>query len=320
MSKIVFMGTPEFSVPALETLARASEHEVVAVYAQPDRPVGRGLRLTPPPVKARALELGLPVFQPERLTLPGELDRLKGFDADFFVVVAYGQILKQEALDVPKIAPVNIHASLLPRWRGAAPIQWSLLSGDAETGVTTMRMVKALDAGEMYLKSSAPISDTDTSQSLHDRLSKMGAELILPTLEGLAAGTLKGKPQDESRMTLAPKLAKEFERLDPRQDARALERRVRALNPWPGTSLEVASASGTARLKIRQARLANFESAKADSGLFLDGDRLILGCEGGGLEVLKVQQEGKPAVDAQAFVSGWKGRGQTFPIQLKSGA
>lgn len=195
------MGTPDFAVPALEAVSR--DFDVVGVYCQPDRPVGRGLELKVPPVKAKALELGLPVFQPEKLSLPGEFEKLAALKPDVIAVVAFGQILRQNVLDLPHLGCVNVHASLLPRWRGAAPIQWAILAGDAETGVCTQKMVLKLDAGDVLLSEKTPISAHETAQSLHDRLSQMGARSLVRTLECLASEGLQGAPQDESQVTLA---------------------------------------------------------------------------------------------------------------------
>src|SRR4051812_6098264 len=194
MLRVVFMGTPEFAVGALDAIHKA--YEVVGVYTQPDRPVGRGLGLRPSPVKTGALEKGLPIFQPEKLSLPGEFERLQAFKPDLIVVVAYGQILKRNVLELPRLGCVNIHSSLLPRWRGAAPIQWAILGGDTESGVTTMHLVEKLDAGDILLQAKTPISSEDTASSLHDRLAALGAELILPTLQGLADGSLRGRKQE----------------------------------------------------------------------------------------------------------------------------
>jgi methionyl-tRNA formyltransferase len=188
------MGTPDFAVPTLKKLI---EHaEVVAVYTQPDKPVGRGLQLQPSPVKKVAMEHGIAVFTPEKVSLPEEVEILKKYNADFFVIVAYGQILKLSVIETPKYGCINIHSSLLPRWRGAAPIHWALMSGDTETGITTMRIVPKLDAGDILLQAKTKISSHDTAESLHDRLSLMGAELIMPTLNGIVENTIKPIPQD----------------------------------------------------------------------------------------------------------------------------
>ena len=176
MLRVVFMGTPEFAVKALDGIAR--EHQVLGVYTQPDKPSGRGLGVTASAVKKRTLDLGLPVYQPEKLSLPGEFEKLAALKPDIIVVVAYGQILKKNVLELPRLGCINIHSSLLPRWRGAAPIQWAILGGDPESGVSTMRLVEKLDAGDVLMQAQTPISDADTAGSLHDRLAVMGAELI----------------------------------------------------------------------------------------------------------------------------------------------
>ncbi|MGZ3709786.1 MAG: methionyl-tRNA formyltransferase, partial [Bdellovibrionota bacterium] len=207
--RVVFMGTPEFAVGALDAVHRT--HEIVGVYTQPDRPVGRGLEMRASPVKARAVALGLPVSQPEKLSLPGEFEKLQALSPDVIVVVAYGQILRKNVLELPRLGCVNIHSSLLPRWRGAAPIQWAILGGDAESGVSTMHLVEKLDAGEVLLQARTPLAEHETAGTLHDRLAAMGAELIVPTLNGLAEGSLQGQVQDESKVTYASKLTKEME-------------------------------------------------------------------------------------------------------------
>jgi len=294
------MGTPEFAVPALEAVART--FDVVGVYCQPDRPVGRGLELKPPPVKAKALQLGIPVFQPEKLSQPGEFERLSELKPDVIAVVAFGQILRQRVLDLPRLGCVNVHSSLLPRWRGAAPIQWAILAGDGETGVCTQKMVFKLDAGEVLLCEKTTISSDETAQSLHDRLSQMGSGLLVRTLEGLAAGTLRGLPQDESQVTLAFKLTKEMEKLDPSKTLRELDCQIRALTPWPGTSVWIPE-----RLKIRRAR-PRPEVRTRPGKLFEAGGGLFLGASDGCLELVEVQPEGKKALSAAEFLNGFRGR------------
>jgi len=314
--RVVFMGTPEFAVPALDAL-RASRFEVLGVYTQPDKPVGRGLDLRASPVKIRALELGIPVFQPEKLSQAGELERLQLLVPDVIVIVAYGQILRKNVLELPRLGCVNIHSSLLPRWRGAAPIQWAILAGDRETGITTMKLVEKLDAGDILLQRATAISAEDTAGSLHDRLARMGAELIIPTLEGLAEGTLRPRAQEESAATYAAKLNKEMESLDPGVEAAVLERRVRALNPWPGTSLTV----GGQRLKVKRARLrADIGRDSSQRGkIFERAGMILLGTCEGALELLSLQWEGKKEVDAAGFLNGLRGRGQSLPIAVDSG-
>jgi methionyl-tRNA formyltransferase len=306
------MGTPEFAVSALEAVHSA--HEIVAVYTQPDRPVGRGLDVRASAVKAKAVELGLPVAQPEKLSLPGEFEKLQELRPDAIVVVAYGQILRRNVLDLPRLGCINIHSSLLPRWRGAAPIQWAILAGDAESGVTTMHLVEKLDAGNILLQARTPISPSDTAGALHDRLMRMGAELILPTLQGLAQGTLPGQVQDEAQVTYAAKLTKEMEILLPTESAVVLDRRVRALNPWPGTSLWIAGESGPLRLKVKRAA-PRADIQGTPGKIFEKAGMVLFGTASGSLELQAVQWDGKKEVDAMGFLNGLKGRGQCLPLE-----
>ena len=230
--KIVFAGTPDFSVPALDALL-TSGHDVIAVYTQPDRPAGRGRKLTASPVKARALEHGIPVHQPLSLKRPEEQERLAALAPDVMVVVAYGLLLPPAVLAIPRLGCVNIHASLLPRWRGAAPIQRAILAGDAETGVTLMQMEKGLDTGPMLATVRCPIGPDDTAETLHDRLAALGAGALVPTLERLDRGEITAEPQDDTQACYAAKLDKAEAVLDWRRPAVELERQVRAFNPWP---------------------------------------------------------------------------------------
>jgi methionyl-tRNA formyltransferase len=310
MLRVVFMGTPEFSVSALEKLHQ--KHSIVGVYTQPDKPTGRGLEVKFSPVKSKALELGLPVLQPEKLSAPGEFEKLSALKPDIIVVVAYGQILKRNVLDLPRLGCVNIHSSLLPRWRGAAPIQWAILKGDQKTGITTMRLVEKLDAGDILEQATTPISSEDTASSIHDRLSQMGAELILSTLEGLDQGTLKGIVQNESEVIYAAKLTKEMEWLDPEESAQNLDYRIRALNPWPGTSLNVGQ-----RLKIKQARVRSDISGPKGQ-IFERAGMILLGTQKGCLELQSLQWDGKKAVDPVGFLNGLQGRGASLPLDVKS--
>ncbi|MFZ9594475.1 MAG: methionyl-tRNA formyltransferase [Bdellovibrionia bacterium] len=306
MLRVVLMGTPEFAVPSLVEVAK--RHQVVAVYTQPDKPVGRGLEMKSSAVKVKALELGIPVFQPEKLSMEGEWERLAQLNPDVIVVVAYGQILRKNVLTLPRLGCINVHSSLLPRWRGAAPIQWSILAGDVQTGVTTMRLVEKLDAGDILLQKKTPITSEDTAETLHDRLALMGAELLIPTLEGLAQGTLKGIAQEESQVTYAAKLTKSMEVLDPNQSAEELARRVRALNPWPGTILNFQP-----RIKIKQAQ-AHPDLHGHVGQIYEKAGMLLLGTERGALQLLRLSWEGKKEVDASGFLNGLKGRGQKLPL------
>jgi methionyl-tRNA formyltransferase len=308
MARVVFMGTPEFAVPALQAIH--TKHEIACVYTQPDRSVGRGLQVKASPVKVEAIKLGLSIAQPEKLTLAGEFEKLEALKPDVIVIVAYGQILKKNVLELPPLGCVNIHSSLLPRWRGAAPIQWAILGGDRESGVSTMKLVEKLDAGAVYLEARTPISADDTAGSLHDRLMKMGAELILPTLAGLENGSLKGKEQDESQVTYAQKLTKEMEWLDTSRSARELDLRVRALNPWPGTSIWIDSQ----RLKVKRAK-PRADIQGRQGFVFEKAGMLLLGCSEGSLELEVVQWEGKKEIAPGAFLNGLHGRSQKLPLE-----
>ncbi len=313
--RIVFMGTPHFSLPALEKIH--ARHEIVAVYTQPDRPVGRGLEMKFSVVKERARALGLEVRQPEKLTAPGEYEKLAELRPDVIVVVAYGQILRQNVLDLPKVGCINIHSSLLPRWRGAAPIHHAVLAGDTVSGVTTMKMVRELDAGDIYEQIETKIGPRETVGSLHDRLSLLGGDLILTTIDGLAGGTLRGIQQDVTKVTIAHKLTKEMEGLDPSASAVELDRKVRALNPWPGTSFVLVLGEKTERIKVRQ---TEFHTTLASHPGRLEerAGMLIFGTAQGALEIVKLQPEGKKEMDASQFLNGLRGRGISLPLQVRS--
>ncbi len=238
--RIVFAGTPEFAVPSLSALLRA-DYPVVAVYTQPDRPAGRGRKLQASPIKRLALEHGLPVYQPPSLKTPESRDELANLRPELLVVAAYGLILPQTVLDLPALGCLNVHASLLPRWRGAAPIQRALLAGDRETGITIMRMEAGLDTGPMLLKRACPITAEETGQSLHDKLAALGAEALTQTLVRL--DELRPEPQANEAATYAPKLEKAEARLDWSRPAPELERKVRAFNPWPVAWAEIRELS-----------------------------------------------------------------------------
>jgi methionyl-tRNA formyltransferase len=313
------MGTPTFSVPALENIHAA--HDIVAVYTQPDRPVGRGLEVKFSAVKEKAIALGLPIIQPEKLTLPGEYEKLAELKPDVIVVVAYGQILRQNVLDLPRVGCINIHSSLLPRWRGAAPIHHAVLAGDAVTGVTTMKMVRELDAGDIYEQVETKIGEQETVGHLHDRLAVIGGDLILSTITGLATGTITGRAQDASKVTIAAKLTKEMEGLDAGLTAVELDRRVRALNPWPGTSfvleIEKNGVVGSERVKVRQT--TPHPTLASTPGMLQErAGTLFLGTSGGALEIQRLQPEGKKELDAASFLNGLRGRGVALPLRVRS--
>jgi methionyl-tRNA formyltransferase len=301
------MGTPEFAVPALKAVKDCSE--LIGVFTQVDKPAGRGMEIKFPPVKTVAREMGIPVYQPELASSEEGLSILKKLNPDVIVVVAYGQILKKTVLDLPSLGCINVHSSLLPRWRGAAPIHWAMLAGDEVTGVTTMHLVPKMDAGDILLQDETQISNTDTVQTLHDRLAGMGAELIKRTLEGLEKGVLKGKAQDEGQVTHASKLTKEMEALDLDDSAVSLDRKVRALNPWPGTSVRVDDQ----RLKIKKTYPRPEISGKKGE-IFDRAGMLLLGLKSGCLELKMMQWEGKNELDAMGFVNGLKGSGRKLPL------
>jgi methionyl-tRNA formyltransferase len=297
---IVFAGTPEFSVPALEALVR-SPHRVVAVYTQPDRPAGRGQKLTMSAVKQCALGHGLHVEQPPKLRDAEQIERLAGFAPDVMVVVAYGLILPQAVLDIPRFGCVNIHASLLPRWRGAAPIHRAIEAGDAETGVTIMRMEAGLDTGPMFLERREPIRPSDTTATLHDRLAALGAEALLAALPGIADGSLSPRPQPAEGVTYAAKIRKEEARIDWSRHAAEIDRQVRAFNPWPVAETTLNGA----QLRVWSA-MPEAAASSAVAGTIIRADeRGIHVATGSGTLVLtQVQSAGRKAVAAQEFARG----------------
>ena len=291
--RLVFMGTPEFSVPALDALVAAG-HEVVAVYTQPPRPAGRGKKDRPSPVQARAGALGLPVRHPVSLRRPPEVQA--GFAAlqpNVAVVVAYGLILPRAVLDVPRHGCLNIHASLLPRWRGAAPIHRAILAGDAETGVSIMQMEAGLDTGPVLLDAATPIGAEETTADLHDRLAALGARLIVEALARL--GELAPRPQPEIGVTYAEKIDKTEARIDWTRPAVEVDRQIRALSPFPGAWCEVKGE----RVKLLRSRLATGRGAP---GAVLGG--LTVACGEGAVEVLEAQREGKRPMPAAEFLRG----------------
>jgi methionyl-tRNA formyltransferase len=297
--KLAFLGTSEFAVPALGALVEAG-HDVIAVYTRAPRPAGRGQQERRTPVHDLALTLGLPVRTPRSLRSEEEAQAFKALDLDAAVVVAYGHILPKNFLDAPVLGCINIHGSLLPRWRGAAPIHRAILAGDAETGVTTMRMDEGLDTGPMLLAERTPISAADTARSVHDRLAELGARLIVSTLDGLLARTLEAVPQSEQGVTYAHKLGREEGALDWRRPAAELERKVRAFHPWPGTWFDVHGE----RIKVLTAGLALAGGAPGTLSVGRDG-LPVVACGLGALRLVKLQRAGKSAQSADAFLRGF---------------
>jgi methionyl-tRNA formyltransferase len=296
--RIVFAGTPEFAAEHLKALLD-SPYEVIAVYTQPDRPAGRGQKLMPSPVKQLALENGIQVLQPPTLRDPQAQAELAALKPDLMVVVAYGLILPQVVLDIPRLGCINSHASLLPRWRGAAPIQRAVQAGDAESGVTVMRMEAGLDTGPMLLKVSTPISTDDTGGSLHDRLAKLGPPAVIQAIAGLDAGTLAGEVQDNDLATYAHKLNKDEARIDWTRPAVELERLVRAFFPWP---ICHSTLDGEA-LKVLAASVATEQGTPGEI-LAASKDGLVVGCGQGSLRLTRLQLPGgKPLNFSDLFNS-----------------
>jgi methionyl-tRNA formyltransferase len=297
--RIVFAGTPEFAVPPLETLYAAG-HDLIAVHTQPDRPAGRGQALAASPVKRRALEIGLTVEQPATFKTLDAVERLRAFDADLMVVVAYGLILPQAVLDVPRLGCWNIHASLLPRWRGAAPIQRAILAGDAVTGITIMRMEAGLDTGPMLLVRETPIGPREVGGELHDRLSQLGAEAIVAAIGEWQAGRIKPVSQPAEGATYAAKLSKAEARIDWTQPAVAIDRQVRAFNPWP-----VAETTWDGKqLRVWQCEPERL-AAGAPPGTVLEssGGRIVVATGEGALRLLTLQLAGRRAMSAAEFLN-----------------
>ncbi len=297
--KIIFAGTPDFAVPALQMLID-SEHEICAVYTQPDRPAGRGRKLTPSPVKTLALKSGLSVFQPENFKQNDALEQLQSFDADIMVVVAYGLILPQTVLDSPKNGCLNIHGSLLPRWRGAAPIHRALMAGDKETGVTIMQVIKKLDAGDMLHKEYCPISESDTSSDLYDKLATLGAIGLEKVLLQVENNQLQPEVQDEKLVNYAKKLEKYESLLDWTQSTEVLDRKIRGLNSWPVAQTRYQGKN----LRIWAAQIMKGCEQKLEAGcVFSEGKQMLVGTGDGVLRLQEVQLPGGKRLSIQSFLN-----------------
>ncbi|EIZ1007754.1 methionyl-tRNA formyltransferase [Vibrio vulnificus] len=293
--RIVFAGTPDFAAQHLAALL-SSEHEVIAVYTQPDRPAGRGKKLTASPVKTIALEHNIPVYQPENFKSDEAKQALADLNADIMVVVAYGLLLPQAVLDTPKLGCINVHGSILPRWRGAAPIQRSIWAGDAETGVTIMQMDIGLDTGDMLKIATLPIDVSDTSATMYDKLAQLGPVALVECLADIAAGTAIAIKQDDERANYAKKLSKEEARINWQDDAEHIERCVRAFNPWPMSHFEVAENS----IKVWQSRV-EASSHDAPTGTILKADKsgIYVATGHGSLVLEHIQIPGKKAMPVQ---------------------
>lgn len=305
--KIVYMGTPDFAVGPLEALIAAG-HTVAAVVTQPDKPKGRGGRVQVTPVKACALAHDIPVFQPVKVKAPEAVEVLKGFGADVFVVAAFGQILSREILEMPRYGCINIHASLLPAYRGAAPIEWVILNGEKESGVTIMQMDDGIDTGDMLLKEAVPIAEKETDESLHDKLAETGSRLIVEALEKLEAGELTPEKQDDEKSCYAKMLTKAMGLIDWQEPASVIERKVRGLYSWPGAYTFYQGKM----LKLYGAEVLK-EEADGEAGTVnaVTKDAVIVNCGEGRLALQEIQLEGKKRMAVKDFLLGYKiGKGE----------
>jgi methionyl-tRNA formyltransferase len=298
---LVFCGTPRFAVPTLEALAHAG-FRVVLVVTQPDKPRGRGLALAPSPVKESALALQLPVTQPQSIKNNDEFRaQLTAFNPDGIIVVGYGRIIPQWMIDLPRLGNINLHASLLPKYRGAAPIQWAIARGETMTGVTTMRIDAGLDTGDILLQKETPINPTDTAETLAPTLAAIGADLMVDTLRGLDAGTIAPRPQDDAKATLAPILKKEDGRIDFRQAAQEIGNRLRGFQPWPGAFTTFRGKN----LHVWETAVARHSLRPGE--LLVEDGHLLIGCGAGtALELLTVQPEGKKRMASRDFIHGYR--------------
>lgn len=313
--RIVFMGTPDFSVPALKALVEAG-HQVIAVVTQPDKPKGRGKEVQMTPVKIQAMEYGIPVYQPAKVREASFVEVLQGMEADVYVVIAFGQLLPKAVLKLPKYGCINIHASLLPKYRGAAPIQWCVIDGERETGITTMMMDVGLDTGDMLEKTVIPIEEKETGGSLHDKLSLAGGALILSTLKKLEEGTLVRTPQTDEGTCYAKMLTKSLGDIDWNQSAVSIERLIRGLNPWPsaytlwnGKTIKIWSADVTtgreAAAFLSESGVPSETGITPGTVVCSDKHSLVV-CTGDGLlSVRELQMEGKKRMDTPAFLRGY---------------
>jgi len=294
--RLIFLGTPAFAVPTLERIVEAG-HQVVRVVTQPDRPSGRGQRAAAPPVKQAAERLGIPMYQPERVRRPEAVEHLRALAAEAMIVVGYGQIIPQNIIDLAPRGIINVHASLLPKYRGAGPIQWAILNGETRTGVTTMQIDAGLDTGDMLLKAETEIGPDENAVELGARLAAMGADLLVKTLAGLERGAIVPEKQDASQASYAPMLKKEDGLVDWGQTAETIHNRVRGLQPWPGASTSFRGQT----LHIWKSRVADMAGA---AGRFVARKPPVVACGGGALELVEVQLEGRKRMSAADFANG----------------
>lgn len=313
--KVAFFGTPAFAVPTLDAIA-ASAHTLVGVVTQPDRARGRGQKVTFAPVKARALDLGLPVLQPERLKASEFLDAFDALGADIGVVAAYGRILPQMLLERPRLGLVNVHASLLPRWRGAAPIHRAILAGDRRTGITIMRVVLALDAGAMLAKTTTDIDPDETSAALEARLATLGADLLVDVIDRLASGPIVEDAQDESLVTYAHRIERVDGDVNWARPARAVHDQIRGLHPWPHAAVMLADR----RVLLLESRVEHEQATAAAPGSVMHAgpDGLVVAAAPGAVRLLRLQPEGRPPMAVRDFLNGRPiARGERFAAPVR---
>jgi methionyl-tRNA formyltransferase len=299
--RVVFMGTPDFAVPFLQTLID-NKHQVVGVITQPDRAKGRGNKLAPPPVKLLAEKYDIPVFQPEKVKTPEFVEKLRELAPEVIVVVAFGQLLSQAILDIPSKGCINVHGSLLPKYRGAGPIQWSIIKGDKTTGVTTMYMDKGLDTGDMILKREFDISDKDTYETLHNKMSLVGAEVLIETLELVARGTAPRTPQDHELHTYAPMLEKNTGKIDWTKSAREIYNLIRGTYPWPGAY----SSYMDKKFKILNSEIFDENTINTDAGKIkeIGKDYILVSCSKGFIKITELQFENEKRMGVEAYLRG----------------
>ncbi len=299
--RIVFMGTPDFAVPSLRRLL-ADGHEIAAVYTQPDKPKNRGMRLTASPVKLVAMEHQIPVVQPQRLRDPGVLEELSAFQPELIVVAAYGKLLPREVIDLPPLGCINVHSSLLPKYRGAAPINWAVLNGESETGVTIMEIAEALDAGDMLAQERTPIDPEESVETLHDRLAELGAALLGRTVSEIAAGTAVRTPQDDSQSTYAPMLSRELAPIVWTKSAREIHNQIRGLLPWPTATMEL----GGRTIKVYRAEETGQKTSQMPgTPVGADASGLLMACgDGTLLRITELQAPGKKRMRAVDYLRG----------------
>ena len=299
--RIVFIGTGEIGVPTLQALLRSSEHKVAGVVTQPDKPVGRDQQIEPPPIKRALAGTNISILQPTRIKDRQAIEEMRALQPEAIVVMAYGQILPREALEIPRIACLNLHASLLPRWRGAAPIQAAIAAGDPETGITLMYMAEGLDTGDILLQRAIDILPTDTSGSLHNRLAQIAPDALLEALQMLAKGNAPRISQDNALATYAPRLTRDNGKIDWAEPTEIIERKIRAFNPWPAAFTEVATPE-VRKLKIFSAGIVDLNGKP---GEFLHREKqLVIAAGKGALSLGEVQLEGKRRMDAAEFLRG----------------